>query len=79
MRGALDSTTAAAPTTAQLEESVTHVAAAAKADPVAAGSAVVTPASPQAPVIVSAGRVQAAAGASGLKALVPHAHAEATS
>lgn len=78
MRGALDSTTAAAPTTAQLDQAVAHVAAAA-AEPVAAASAVATPAASHAPVIVSAGQVRSAAGASGLKALVPHAHAEATS
>eukprot|EP00878_Enallax_costatus_P017191 GHUV01018048.1.p1 GENE.GHUV01018048.1~~GHUV01018048.1.p1 ORF type:complete len:164 (+),score=53.53 GHUV01018048.1:1038-1529(+) len=77
MRGALDGTKAAAPTTAQLEEAVTHVAAAV-AEPVASAAAAAAPAASHAPVI-SAGQVQASAGASGLKALVPHAHAEATS
>lgn len=73
MRGALDDSTATAPTTAQIEEAVSHVAAAI-AEPVAA---VAAPAAAHAPGM-SAGGVQSTA-ASGLKALVPHAHAEATS
>lgn len=77
MRGALDGTKAAAPTTAQLEEAVLQVAQAA-AEPVAADSAVVAP--PPAAPVLSAGDIQGAtATKTGLQVLVPRAHAEATS